>query len=156
METKNKNTLKHLAILLFCPPCLSMTLLAIAIGAPLDVILWMASGPLLIMGVAAFVVILDRHAIWGLTREQPKTNVWRRATNVWRRLTSPARGGKAIKPRIPPVFARATARSRPSSDTRGCELRNLQRLVPTGYPSVCPQYFARFRSRLANYQMFPL
>jgi hypothetical protein len=96
MEKKNKNPLKHLAILLFCPPCLSMTLLAIAIGAPLDVILWMASGPLLIMGVAAFVVILDRHAIWGLTREQPKTNVWRRATNVWRRLTSPARGAKRL------------------------------------------------------------
>jgi hypothetical protein len=124
MEKKNKNTLKHLAILLFCPPCLSMTLLAIAIGAPLDVILWMASGPLLIMGVAAFVVILDRHAIWGLAREQPKTNVWCRATNVWRRLTSPlflppavvlsntgrAKTGKPLLekrfnfPRIRPVF----------------------------------------------------
>jgi hypothetical protein len=98
MEKKNNNTLKNLAILLFCPPCFSMTLLAIAIGAPLDVILWMASGPLLIMGVAAFVVILDRHAIWGLTPEarQPKTNVWRRATNVWRRALfeeDPAKGG---------------------------------------------------------------
>ena len=117
MEKKNKNTLKHLAILLFCPPCLSMTLLAIAIGAPLDVILWMASGPLLIMGVAAFVVILDRHAIWGLAREQPKTNVWCRATNVWRRLTSPSSveqdvpklAGPLLEkrfnfPRIRPVF----------------------------------------------------
>jgi hypothetical protein len=39
----------------------------------------------------------------------------------------------------------SSARSRPSSDTRGCELRNLQWLVPTGRPCVSPRYFARVR-----------
>ena len=37
----------------------------------------------------------------------------------------------------------SSARSRPSSGTRGCELRNLQWLVPTGGPCVFPRYFAR-------------
>jgi hypothetical protein len=39
----------------------------------------------------------------------------------------------------------SSARSRPSSGTRGCELRNLQWLVQTGRPCVFPQYFARVR-----------
>jgi hypothetical protein len=47
-------------------------------------------------------------------------------------------------------------RSRPSSGTRGCELRNLQWLVPTGRPCVFPRYFARVSNQLANYQSFPL
>src|SRR5262249_19011736 len=37
----------------------------------------------------------------------------------------------------------SSARSRPWSGTRGCELRNLQWLVPTGRPCVFPRYFAR-------------
>src|SRR5262245_44007199 len=37
----------------------------------------------------------------------------------------------------------SSARSRPSSGTRGCELRNLQWLVPTGRLCVFPRYFAR-------------
>ena len=36
--------------------------------------------------------------------------------------------------------------------TRGCELRNLQWLVPTGRLCVFPQYFAR----VSNRQLFPL
>ena len=39
----------------------------------------------------------------------------------------------------------STARSRPSSGTRGCELRNLQCLVPTGRPCDFPRYFSRVR-----------
>jgi len=35
------------------------------------------------------------------------------------------------------------ARSRTSSGTRGCELRNLQWLVPTGRPCVFPRRSAR-------------
>src|SRR5262249_15333100 len=45
----------------------------------------------------------------------------------------------------------SSARSRPSSDTRACELRNLQWLVPTGRPCVFLRYFARVSNRLANY-----
>jgi hypothetical protein len=46
----------------------------------------------------------------------------------------------------------SSARSRPSSDTRGCELRNLQWLVPTGRPCGFPRCFARVRSFLPQYQ----
>ena len=48
----------------------------------------------------------------------------------------------------------SSARSRPSSGTRGCELRNLQWLVPNGGPCVFPRYFARVSNPLANYQPF--
>src|SRR5215471_20125751 len=44
----------------------------------------------------------------------------------------------------------STARSRPWSGTRGCELRNLQWLVPIGRPCGFPRYFARVRRQLAN------
>jgi hypothetical protein len=50
----------------------------------------------------------------------------------------------------------SSARSRPSSGTRGCELRNLQSLVATGRPCGFPRYFARVSNRLANYQAFVL
>jgi len=40
----------------------------------------------------------------------------------------------------------SSARSLPSSGTRGCELRNLQWLAPTDRPCVFPRYFARVRT----------
>src|SRR5262249_30543353 len=58
--------------------------------------------------------------------------------------------------RLPLAVQLAHQCDRPSSGTRGCELRNLQWLVPTRRPCVFPRYFARVSTELANYQSFPL
>src|SRR5262249_16640568 len=50
----------------------------------------------------------------------------------------------------------SSARSRPWSGTRGCELRNLQWLVPTGRPCDFPRYFARVRGQLAKQSLSSL
>src|SRR5438034_6608073 len=55
-----------------------------------------------------------------------------------------------------PTRRSSDLRSRPSSGTRGCELRNLQRLVPAGRPSGFSRDFARVSTQLANYRLFPL
>src|SRR5262249_25434505 len=47
----------------------------------------------------------------------------------------------------------SSARSRPSSDTRGCGLRNLQWLVPTGRPCRFPRSFVDVSTQLANYRL---
>ena len=49
----------------------------------------------------------------------------------------------ALAVRLNVTLPGVSARSRPSSGTRGCELRNLQWLVLTGRPPVFPRYFAR-------------
>jgi hypothetical protein len=61
IDMKNNNNISILT-LIFCPCHLVMPLLATLIGARLEIILWMATGSLLIAGLTGAVAFLDSHA----------------------------------------------------------------------------------------------